>query len=229
MGGMRLIAIRTLRAYWEDHPDSREQLQAWYLVVKAAKWSNQTRKIVNLLRWNKKPYILKNTMTRSTGWQSGTSKTGAISSANIEYNSIPWESLGGQEDMFLVTSTKVRYDYDDYRAAISNLRSEYWYESDDGLYRTVDLYLYSYGGLSSSSDYGNHTPNLYGATYKIKKATTFSENNNFSNYFLAEQDRPATWAWNPVDGYWAVESFATNESTFVFKFDGPNGFKYKDW
>lgn len=40
MGGMRLITIGTLRAYWEDHPDSREQLQAWHQVVKAAKWSN---------------------------------------------------------------------------------------------------------------------------------------------------------------------------------------------
>lgn len=40
MGGMRLITIGTLRAYWEDHPDSREQLQAWRQVVKAAKWSN---------------------------------------------------------------------------------------------------------------------------------------------------------------------------------------------
>ena len=38
MGVMRLIAIRTLRKFWEKHPDSREQLQAWHQVVKDAKW-----------------------------------------------------------------------------------------------------------------------------------------------------------------------------------------------
>lgn len=40
MGGMRLITLGTLRTCWEAHPDSREQLQAWHQVVKAAKWSN---------------------------------------------------------------------------------------------------------------------------------------------------------------------------------------------
>jgi mRNA interferase HigB len=45
MGGMRLITVGTLRSYWEDHPDCREQLQAWYQIVKAAKWrdSNEVK------------------------------------------------------------------------------------------------------------------------------------------------------------------------------------------
>ena len=35
---MRLIAIGTLRNFWRTHPDSREQLQAWYKLMKSASW-----------------------------------------------------------------------------------------------------------------------------------------------------------------------------------------------
>jgi mRNA interferase HigB len=37
---VRLIAIGTLRDYWEAHPDSRAQLQAWHQVAKIATWRN---------------------------------------------------------------------------------------------------------------------------------------------------------------------------------------------
>lgn len=33
-----MIAIGALREYWEDHPDSRAQLQAWHQIVKNAMW-----------------------------------------------------------------------------------------------------------------------------------------------------------------------------------------------
>jgi mRNA interferase HigB len=35
---MRLIAIGTLRKFWGTHPDSRDQLQAWYKLMKSARW-----------------------------------------------------------------------------------------------------------------------------------------------------------------------------------------------
>ena len=35
---MRVIALRTLRAYWEQHPDVRPALEAWYHDVKRASW-----------------------------------------------------------------------------------------------------------------------------------------------------------------------------------------------
>ena len=35
-----MITVATLKSYWEDHPDCREQLQAWHQIVKAAKWRN---------------------------------------------------------------------------------------------------------------------------------------------------------------------------------------------
>ena len=38
MGGVRLIAIKTLRDYWEANQEIREQLQAWHDVIKAANW-----------------------------------------------------------------------------------------------------------------------------------------------------------------------------------------------
>jgi len=35
---MRVIALRTLRAYWEQHPDVRPALEAWYHDVKRGSW-----------------------------------------------------------------------------------------------------------------------------------------------------------------------------------------------
>jgi len=31
---MRIISHKTLREFWEKHPDARQQLQAWYVDVK---------------------------------------------------------------------------------------------------------------------------------------------------------------------------------------------------
>jgi mRNA interferase HigB len=35
---MRIISRRTLREFWEKHPDARQSLQAWYVDVKRAEW-----------------------------------------------------------------------------------------------------------------------------------------------------------------------------------------------
>lgn len=35
---MRVIALRTLRVFWERHPDAEPALQAWYHDVKQAAW-----------------------------------------------------------------------------------------------------------------------------------------------------------------------------------------------
>ena len=35
---MRLISIGTLKSFWRTHPDSKEQLQAWYRLMKSANW-----------------------------------------------------------------------------------------------------------------------------------------------------------------------------------------------
>jgi mRNA interferase HigB len=37
---MRIIARRTLRDYWEQHPDVEAALQAWYHDVKAVTWTS---------------------------------------------------------------------------------------------------------------------------------------------------------------------------------------------
>ncbi len=37
---MRVIARRTLREFWEKHPDARQALQAWYADVKRADWKS---------------------------------------------------------------------------------------------------------------------------------------------------------------------------------------------
>lgn len=35
---MRVIAKRTLREFWNDHPDAEEFLKAWYFEVNDANW-----------------------------------------------------------------------------------------------------------------------------------------------------------------------------------------------
>jgi mRNA interferase HigB len=38
-GRMRIIALKTLRLFWEQHPDVRQALQAWYRDAKRATWT----------------------------------------------------------------------------------------------------------------------------------------------------------------------------------------------
>ena len=35
---MRIIAKRTLRQFWESHPDSKDALEAWHSAVRRADW-----------------------------------------------------------------------------------------------------------------------------------------------------------------------------------------------
>lgn len=37
---MRVIALKTLREFWEGHPDARQPLQAWYEDVRYASWQS---------------------------------------------------------------------------------------------------------------------------------------------------------------------------------------------
>jgi len=35
---MRIIALKTLRDFWQQHPDAEQPLRAWYHDVKQANW-----------------------------------------------------------------------------------------------------------------------------------------------------------------------------------------------
>ena len=35
---MRIIAKRTLREFWEQHPDAKQPLQTWYKTTELAEW-----------------------------------------------------------------------------------------------------------------------------------------------------------------------------------------------
>ena len=37
---MRIISRKTLKDFWEQHPDSRQALQAWYADAKQANWKS---------------------------------------------------------------------------------------------------------------------------------------------------------------------------------------------
>src|SRR5262245_52725626 len=46
---MRIIALKTLRRFWEQHPDAQQALQAWYRDAKRATW-NTPADIKNVYR-----------------------------------------------------------------------------------------------------------------------------------------------------------------------------------
>jgi mRNA interferase HigB len=46
---MRIIALKTLRLFWEQHPDAQQALQAWYRDAKRATW-NTPAAIKNVYR-----------------------------------------------------------------------------------------------------------------------------------------------------------------------------------
>jgi len=37
---MRIITKRTLREFWEEHPDAEQSLKNWYATTKAAHWAS---------------------------------------------------------------------------------------------------------------------------------------------------------------------------------------------
>jgi len=37
---MRIVAITTLQAFWEKHPDAKAPLQAWYALASRAGWKS---------------------------------------------------------------------------------------------------------------------------------------------------------------------------------------------
>ena len=36
---MRVISLKTLREFWEKHPDSQQAIQSWYADAKRANWT----------------------------------------------------------------------------------------------------------------------------------------------------------------------------------------------
>ena len=50
---MRIIAKRTLRDYWESHPNAEEPLRSWYRTVKGEDWDTPAKlKAVFKIRGN---------------------------------------------------------------------------------------------------------------------------------------------------------------------------------
>jgi len=46
---VRIISRKTLREFWEKHPDAQQPLQAWYFDVKHSRWKSPTE-IKNIYR-----------------------------------------------------------------------------------------------------------------------------------------------------------------------------------
>lgn len=61
---LRIIAKRTLREFWELHPDSEQHLKTWYETAKKSDWKNanevkQTYKSASVLKNNRIVFNIK--------------------------------------------------------------------------------------------------------------------------------------------------------------------------
>lgn len=79
---MRIITKRTLKEFWEVHPDCNEALLSWYKVAKQAKWKNfnevkaQFRickilgqdRVIFKIKGNKNRLVVKITFTNQIIW-----------------------------------------------------------------------------------------------------------------------------------------------------------------
>ena len=39
---MHIVSIKTLREFWESHPDAEQPLRAWYAIARRAQWRSST-------------------------------------------------------------------------------------------------------------------------------------------------------------------------------------------
>ena len=39
---MHIVSIKTLREFWESHPDAEQPLRAWYTLARRAQWRSPT-------------------------------------------------------------------------------------------------------------------------------------------------------------------------------------------
>lgn len=39
---MHIVSIKTLREFWESHPDAEQPLRAWYAIARRAQWRSPT-------------------------------------------------------------------------------------------------------------------------------------------------------------------------------------------
>ena len=61
---MRVVKLKTLKEFWEDHADSKGALEVWYRVVKQGKWTcfNDIKKVfrsVDVLQGNRAVFNIK--------------------------------------------------------------------------------------------------------------------------------------------------------------------------
>jgi mRNA interferase HigB len=69
---MRIIAMRTLKAYWERHPETREHIESWRTITKAASWKNPSDlkgilSMAKLQPWRGNSFVFyKNMLVRSS-------------------------------------------------------------------------------------------------------------------------------------------------------------------
>lgn len=197
-------------------------------------WLIQSRKILNLLKWVRSTTFSFVNHERRFGYSDQTgspTRAGAYSIALGAYNANSWNtsSLDGVWCYTHMAFTNLFYcDIDSHRGILrfATNRSPSRQASMD-IYLKGEIVSYSY----SPNQYGNNSPLLDNSpdTFKISETLTESGDatQDTSKY---EFDTPSSYdETNLPNGMISCKISAYDKTCAVFKFDGANGFKFKDW
>lgn len=203
-----------------------------------APWLIQSRKLINICKWFRPLITTPAAQATKAGYSydvSG-SASAAYSAAVTNWQSASWgsaERLAGLVEYTQLQSTT------SWNAGIQVTRSNPfqwgaavgWHSS---AIASVDLY-----GIPQRvyGDQGVYYDGVYPYENKLNLVKNYSEqsmvdfNTNNTSYLLEDQQPSTPTQWADISTQWvyfSCEPFRAG-GTAVVKFDGPNGFKFKDW
>ena len=176
--------------------------------INVANWGNQTRKIINMLRWTRVDIDTIDYRFKWSGWQ------GDYATAKTTFESAVFtDSLGGGRTYGSVESSGYSIAFKD-----ESLSFNLNIDADVILYSTFHGYFapfFSRGYVFNANIYYN----MYEGTHAVGVNSTG---------FCLFDNRPINTypPEPPVKGSW---SDALGEYFLIAKFDATNGFQYKDW
>jgi hypothetical protein len=196
----------------------------------SAAWMFQQYNMLNLLKWRRYTNVLtKDKQIREASEAGYATLAAAIIACNNAYTAASWSTT----TQGLRAGTSTVSTPGSHWALKDNIRGTLYYQGQTtDLYKSVDLYTSGVriGTPSAKRLYGNESPNFNATESLYAKSATSAENNLATDDFAFEQDNPLDFFTSrPEDSDFYDINAQLASSIMVFKFDGVNGFQYKNW
>jgi hypothetical protein len=206
--------------------------------IVCAKWAYQNFNILNLLRWRIQPSIPQTERARRESTESSAVRWATTAQAWSGPSS-EWDSASyvtNSSKSILVWTEMARYSGGTpYTAFLQNYRGKYTYTFAIDSYASIDVYSKS---VKESRSFGGLTP-----SYTFATETGWTEDTYVNHETISEQDLTSTIVTSSLitigkgnqpadpisDNTVQVRTALLTDASYVLKFDGANGFTYKDW